>query len=214
VTIEERYPAIVQAALEVFARRGYHQASIREIARAADLSLAGLYHYVGSKEELLFLVIDRALDDLLRSLDTALAPAHTPVQKLLALIHTHLDFAFHHGTALKVVNRDIEALAEPRRSVASAKRQSYLLRGLEILRALDSHGRSDDELLDAINLLLGMLNGIATRPFLKRREDDRSLTAEVGNLFLHGFLATAEPSAEEASHVAVASHPSVGSRVN
>lgn len=211
MAIEERYPEIIQAALETFARRGYHQASIREIARAADLSLAGLYHYVGSKEELLFLVIDHSLDNLLAGLDGALAETVLPEARLLALIHTHLEFAFQQGAALKVINRDIEFLAEPHRVAAATKRHAYLLRGREILRALDPHKRSDEELLDAINLLLGMLNGIATRPFLRRWEDDRTLTAEVGNLFLHGFLGTAEPSTEEASHVTVASHASVGS---
>lgn len=208
MTIEDRYPTIIQAALETFARRGYHQASIREIARAADLSLAGLYHYVGNKEEMLFLVIDRALDHLLASLDKALAPAHTPEAKLLALIHTHLEFAFRQGAALKVINRDIEALAEPHRTAAATKRHSYLLQGLEVLSTLDPHGRSDDELLDAVNLLLGMLNGIATRPFLRRWEDDRTLTTDVGNLFLHGFLGTLEPPMEEVSHA------SVGGRAN
>jgi hypothetical protein len=49
VAIEERYIGILEAAQDVFARRGFHQASIREIARTADLSLAGLYHYVGGK---------------------------------------------------------------------------------------------------------------------------------------------------------------------
>ena len=204
MTIEDRYPTIIQAALETFARRGCHQASIREIARAADLSLAGLYHYVRGKDELLFLVIDHSLDGLLAKLDSALAEAVAPEEKLLGLIRTHLEFAFHQGAALKVINRDIEALAEPHRTAAATKRHSYLLSGLEVLRALDPHGRSDDELLDAVNLLLGMLNGIATRPFLGRWEDDRTLTTEVGNLFLHGFLGKREPSPEEASHVSVA----------
>ena len=56
MAIGERYDAILDAALAEFALRGFHQASIREIARAAQLSLAGLYHYVGGKDELLFLV--------------------------------------------------------------------------------------------------------------------------------------------------------------
>ena len=50
MAIEDRYRGIVEAARDVIARRGYHQASTREIARAADLSLAGLYHYVGGKD--------------------------------------------------------------------------------------------------------------------------------------------------------------------
>lgn len=188
MSIAHRYPTITQAALQVIARKGYHQASIREIARAADLSLAGLYHYVGSKDELLFLVIDLALDSLLGKLDAALAEAVTPESRLLALIRTHLEFAFNHGAALKVINRDLEALGDSHRVAATQKRQAYLLRGLEILRVLDGSGRSNEELLSATNLLLGMLNGIATRPFVGPGRDLQALTAEVGRLFLHGFL--------------------------
>ena len=188
MAIGQRYDAIVEAAQDVFARRGFHQASIREIARAANLSLAGLYHYVEGKDELLFLVLDGALDELLGALDEALAGAPTPAAKLLALIETHLDFGFHRAAALKIVNRDYEALAEPRRSEVVAKRGEYLARGLAILRELDPRKRTDDELMSATVLLLGMLNGIATRPFLKSREDTRALAREVGTLFLHGFL--------------------------
>ncbi len=193
MSISHRYPTITEAALQVFARKGYHRASIREIARAAELSLAGLYHYVGSKDELLFLVIDRALDVLLDKLDSALAEAVTPEVRLRALIRTHLEFAFTRSAALKVINRDIEALADSHRLTATRKRQGYLLRGLEILRALDDGGRDDDELLAATNLLLGMLNGIATRPFVAQGRDVETLTTEVCRLFLHGFLRSGRP---------------------
>src|SRR5512147_2964794 len=161
MAIGERYEGILKAAGDVIARRGFHQASIREIARAAGLSLAGLYHYVGGKEELLFLVLDRSLDRLLASLDQALAEAVTPQGHLLALIRTHLDFGFHHAPALKIINRDYELLEGSRRAEIMAKRNAYLEKGLAVLRVLDPHGRSHDELLSATNLLLGMLNGIA-----------------------------------------------------
>ncbi len=106
MAIEERYDGILRAAEDVLGRRGYHQASIREIARAANLSLAGLYHYVRGKDELLFLVLDRALDTLLGDLDRALAEAPTAEARLLALIRTHLDFGFRHPQAMKIINRD------------------------------------------------------------------------------------------------------------
>jgi AcrR family transcriptional regulator len=188
VAIETRYQEIVRAAGDVIARRGFHQASTREIARAARLSLAGLYHYVGGKDELLFLVLDRALDALIGTLDRAVAAAATPEARLRALIRTHLDFGFHHAPALKVINRDVDALREPRRSEIAAKRQAYVHRALAVLRDLDPHGRSGDELLSAANLLLGMLNGIARRPFLRSSEDARALAGAVGTLFLYGFL--------------------------
>jgi AcrR family transcriptional regulator len=196
MAIGERYEGILKGACDVIARRGFHQASIREIARAAGLSLAGLYHYVGGKDELLFLVLDRSLDRLIDELDGALAEARTPELRLLALIRTHLGFGFRHAAALKIINRDWELVSGPQRDEIAVKRQSYLTRGLAILRELDPHGRSGDELLSATNLLLGMLNGIATRPFLRSPEDARTLAPEVGALFLYGFLEATPRSAD------------------
>ena len=52
---------ILRTAAVIFAEKGYHQASIRDIARATRVSLSGLYYYFQSKEELLFLIEDHAL---------------------------------------------------------------------------------------------------------------------------------------------------------
>jgi AcrR family transcriptional regulator len=192
VTIGQRYDAILEAAREVFARRGFHQASIREIARAAHLSLAGLYHYVGGKDELLFLVLDRALDRLTAMADAALAGAGpVPGARLLALIRTHLEFGFQHADALRLVNRDWELVGAGHRAEVAAKRWAYMQRWLAVLAGLDPHGRSERELFPTVNLLLGMLNGIAARPFLETPDDPRRLARQVGALFLDGFL---EPS--------------------
>jgi AcrR family transcriptional regulator len=186
--IGTRYEGILEAARDVIARRGFPQASIREIASASGLSLAGLYHYVGGKDELLFLVLDRALDRLLAALAAAWRETRTPAERLHALVETHLDFACRDPHALKIINRDHDLLAEPHRAEVAAKRQEYLRRGLGVLRDLDPHHRSEEELLSATNLLLGMLNGIGTRPFVRSDRSVRALAAEVASLFLHGFL--------------------------
>lgn len=201
VTSGERYEEILAAARNVIARRGFHQASMRQIAREVGLSLAGLYHYVGGKEELLFLVLDRHLDLLLGDLDRALAEAATPEARLLALVRTHLEFGLTRAQALKIINRDWELLSEPRRSHIAAKRQAYVERGLRILRDLEPEERSGDELLSAVTLLLGMLNGVATRPFIRPGESVEALARRVTALFLHGFLGRSgsrEPSAAAA----------------
>jgi AcrR family transcriptional regulator len=186
--IGQRYAAILDAACDVFARRGYHVATIRDVARAAHLSLAGLYHYVGGKDELLFLVLDRALDALLSSLDHALGRARTPETRLLALIRTHLEFGFTHMQALRVINRDWDLLPEPQHSEIAAKRRAYIERGLRVLAELDPHERPADELYSATNLLLGMLNGLAAGPFVRSLDDAQRLAGQVGGLFLYGFL--------------------------
>ena len=193
MAIAQRYDTIRAAALGAIARRGFHQASIREIARAAQLSLAGLYHYVGGKDELLFLVVDDALATLLETAEAALAAATTPQEQLRALIHTHLAFGFHHADRLRVINRDWELVDGVHRAEVVARRRAYMDHWLAALRVLDAHGRSDRELFSAANLLLGMLNGIAVRAFLKTADDAAALAGQVATLFLHGFLHEAEP---------------------
>jgi len=76
----------------------------------------------------------------------------------------------------------------PRRAEIVARRRAYMERWLGVLRELDPYERSDRELFSAANLLLGMLNGIAARPFLRLPDDPRGLAGQVGALFLHGFL--------------------------
>jgi TetR/AcrR family transcriptional regulator, fatty acid metabolism regulator protein len=51
---KDKLPAILDAALEVFAEKGFHNATIAEIARKAHVSEATVYEYCGSKEDLLF----------------------------------------------------------------------------------------------------------------------------------------------------------------
>ncbi len=56
--VEDRRRMIVDAAVELFVRKGYHQTTTREIARATGVSIGSLYEYVQSKEDVLYLVCD------------------------------------------------------------------------------------------------------------------------------------------------------------
>src|ERR1700712_2229038 len=61
---EERWPEIIQAATDVFAEKGYDVASLHDIADRLDMLKGSLYHYIGSKEDLLFYIIRAAHDEL------------------------------------------------------------------------------------------------------------------------------------------------------
>jgi AcrR family transcriptional regulator len=50
---DEKLQQILKASAKIFAEKGFHRTSIREIARTTDMSLAGLYYYFRTKEELL-----------------------------------------------------------------------------------------------------------------------------------------------------------------
>ncbi|MEO7017062.1 MAG: TetR/AcrR family transcriptional regulator [Leifsonia sp.] len=79
---------ILDAALSAFAENGYDRTSVREIARRAGLTQAGLLHYFANKEEL-FLAILRRRDD--RSSDPVRSTPTHPVDRLIDAVQTNAD---------------------------------------------------------------------------------------------------------------------------
>jgi TetR/AcrR family transcriptional regulator, cholesterol catabolism regulator len=57
---QNREAQLIEAATEIFSRRGYAAASIQEVADAVGMLKGSLYHYIGSKEELLYAIFDEA----------------------------------------------------------------------------------------------------------------------------------------------------------
>ena len=91
LTAEERREAILESALEVFAKRGYHASSIDDIARAAGISKALIYEHFGSKEDLYLRLLDQGAADLFGRLAAAVADVDGPAPRLEA----GLDAFFH-----------------------------------------------------------------------------------------------------------------------
>src|SRR5438046_8657551 len=86
---EARRVEILRAAARIFRERGFAAAGMREIAVAADLSPANLYHYFRGKEELLYFCQDRALDRLIAALDDAAVRRGTLHLRLRNLAAAH-----------------------------------------------------------------------------------------------------------------------------
>jgi AcrR family transcriptional regulator len=101
-TISDRRIEILKSAAAAFRRRGYHGASVDEIASALEMTKGNLYYYFKNKEEILFACHDYSLDLLLELMRRVQAEGAAPDVKLrrlvLAFVHTILDEL--HGTAL------------------------------------------------------------------------------------------------------------------
>jgi AcrR family transcriptional regulator len=184
---DEKLESILRCAAAVFAEKGYHQASIRDIARATSVSLSGLYYYFQSKEELLFLIQDHALGTLLADLDRLLAGIDEPEAKLRVLMENHLRYFLANRAEMKVLAHEAESLSgDYRRTVLDQKRRlTEIASG--ILQELTPDSGFDPRV--AVFSLFGMMNWIYT---WYRPEYDvpvEHLADQMSCLFLHGYAA-------------------------
>jgi AcrR family transcriptional regulator len=92
---------LIQAALELFARHGFEQTSVRMIARQAGVSLGLLYNYFESKEALLVTIFERGMQDVLKSFQEADTGA-TPEAKLKRLIGSSFEILREHKAFWRV----------------------------------------------------------------------------------------------------------------
>ena len=96
---DRRQREVVATAARLFAERGYQATSIGDLTEATGLAAGGLYHYIGSKEQLLFRICDELLEPLLeeaRAIVARDAPAPEQLRELLRAWLAHIERHRHH----------------------------------------------------------------------------------------------------------------------
>ncbi len=189
---EERFDAVLKSAAVVFAQCGYDRASIRDVAKAARMSVAGLYYYCKSKDELLFTVCYHSFDVLLRNLHRALKDTSDPNEQLRVFILNHFEYFLTHVEAMKVVSHEAGILTgELGARVAEIKRK-YYVRCQQIIQAILGETDSDAPHLRTTTLaLFGMINWVYTWYRPDRDFDAKALADSMTDLFLHGVRSQA-----------------------
>src|SRR5260370_9405179 len=178
---------ILEHATEVCCDKGYEGASMRDIARATGMSLAGMYHYLGSKERLLYLIQKHTFSTILERLHERLESASGTEQGIQTLILNHLEYFLEHQQAMQVLSREDEVLqGDYGRAVAEIKRQSYLI--FLALLHLDKHekGLQFDSRTAALSLF-GMMNWIYTWYNPRLDGGAEQLARKMGSIFFRGI---------------------------
>ncbi|MHC5050844.1 MAG: TetR family transcriptional regulator [Planctomycetota bacterium] len=184
-----RKTGIRKRAAQVFADQGYDRASIRDVAKAAEMSLAGLYYYYRGKDEILFDIQREAFATLLEAHAEALAGVKDPEAKLACVIDAHLAFFSDNIAEMKVMSRESEQLTGDYAERIGEFRRRYvrLLRGI-----LDEIGKEhrvrDIPTGVAVFVLFGMMNWMYTWYDAARDGSAADLGRAVKDIFLHGLI--------------------------
>src|SRR5262245_24962553 len=124
-TYDEKLARILKAAAAIFADKGYHLASIRDISRATEVSLSGLYYYFNSKEELLYLIQDHCFATLADNLDRLLEQESEPLRRFHLMVENHLRFFLNNMKEMKVLSHEGDSLQGEFRRIVNDRKRRY-----------------------------------------------------------------------------------------
>ncbi len=153
----ERWEKVLDAALEVFASRGYERASVNDVAVTAGLKKPSLYHYMQSKEDLLEAIIVRSYKRL-TGLLAAIPAKDSALEMVRAIVYTHVLFNIRYGAEAAVFQSDFRMLA-PNRQAPIREQLNEYDRSLQALIEEAQRRKEASPKVDAKLAVLWMMGG-------------------------------------------------------
>ena len=186
---DRRLAEILDHATEVFCKKGYEGASMRDLSRASGMSLAGLYYYFESKERLLFLIQKHTFSTIVEQLKAKLEGVADREKRIRIFILNHLEYFLANQAAMKVLSHEDDALKNGFGSEILAIKREYYRICVGLLEDLKRERGTQVSTRIAVLSLFGMMNWIYTWHNPRVDADAASIAQEMGDIFLQGVMA-------------------------
>jgi len=197
VAFDSRLERILTVAAKVFADKGFHPTTMRDLSRATGMSLAGIYHYVSGKDELLYLIQQRCFSAVLAGAQSAIATGQGPGDRLERFIRHHVTFFANHMSEMKVLSHEANSLTGSRLGDINALKRRYVELLRTLVAAMDGVGAPHGDPQIAAYALFGMMNWIYNWYHPDGPTSPDALADRFAQIFLTGVAA---PSSSTAPH--------------
>jgi AcrR family transcriptional regulator len=157
---DQRLEQILAVAAKVFADKGFHPTTMRDLSRATGMSLAGLYHYISGKDDLLYAIQQRCFTDVLAGAEAAVAGPQAPVERLESFIHHHVTFFARHMAEMKVLSHEANSLSGDRLAKINGLKQRYVDMLRDLIAGVDGVSGNGTDAQVSAYALFGMMNWI------------------------------------------------------
>jgi AcrR family transcriptional regulator len=186
---DEKLQQILKASAKIFAEKGFHRTSIRDISRATKMSLAGLYYYFRTKEELLFVIQERCFVTLLRRWGKAVSQERDARARIRIFAENHLGFFLHNMYEMKVMAHEDESLTGEFQEKILVLKRRYVKILMDLIGELQhQEGGKGVDLRAATFSLFGMMNWIYTWYHPKRDLPLPELIEQLLRVYFFGVL--------------------------
>jgi AcrR family transcriptional regulator len=182
--------SLLQVAVALFNERGYDGTSMEDLSRKLGITKSAIYHHVPSKQELLRLATNRALDNL----STVATEAHSTdgpaIDRLEHLIHSSVTVLIDHLPFVTLLLRIRGNTPVERAALARRRDIDHLVTTLVTQAAHDGDIRPDIDPATTSRLLFGMINSLVEWYRPRRGANPTQIADAVTTIALHGIRAT------------------------
>jgi TetR/AcrR family transcriptional regulator, cholesterol catabolism regulator len=186
---DQKLVHVLKTSAAVFADKGYHSTSMRDISRATKMSLSGLYYYFKSKEELLFLIQDYCFSTVIDDCRRLLEGIDDPIRRLKLLIENHLNYFVQNMNEMKVLSHEADSISGDLFKKVNTKKRQYVNLVMSLLGEIARENRVERiDVRVATFSLFGMMNWIYNWYNPRKDVDVAGLSNNITRLFLSGFL--------------------------
>lgn len=189
----DKHRRIIEAAVKVFAKNGFYNSKVSEIARAANVADGTIYLYFQNKDDILITLFEEEMQNILDAMRAAIAEHDNPADKLKAFAMAHLSLLQNNAELAEIIQVELRQSSKFMKEYHNEKFYEYLNLISGIIREGQAKGifRSDIEPGIAKRAIWGALDEMSRYWVLSASKKYSVATAanEISSYFLRGMLA-------------------------
>jgi TetR/AcrR family fatty acid metabolism transcriptional regulator len=189
----EKYYRIIQAATKIFAKKGFYQSKISEIAKEAKVADGTIYIYFENKDDILISLFEEQMKAVIDNMEDQLSGINDPAKKLERFASTHLDLIENNKDMAEIIQVELRQSDKFMREYRNEKFIQYLNIIEDIISEGQEMGLFKKDVIPRVakRAFFGALDEVSRFWVLSRRRqyDIRTVAKQISEYFLNGIRA-------------------------
>jgi TetR/AcrR family fatty acid metabolism transcriptional regulator len=189
----EKYHRIIEAATKVFAKKGFYQSKISEIAKEANVADGTIYIYFENKDDILISLFEEQMKAVIDNMETQLSGIDDPAKRLERFASTHLDLIEKNQDMAEIIQVELRQSGKFMKEYKNEKFMQYLDIIEDIIGEGQKRGIFKKDVIPKVakRAFFGALDEVSRFWVLssRRRYDIRTVARQISEYFLNGMRA-------------------------